>query len=224
MAQPPGRETTASPKRASMGPRTRIDARIDLTSSYGANSSRIVAQSTSMFMRSSTTSSTPMRPSSSMVVVMSCRWGMFPTLTGPSASRVAARIGNAAFFAPEMRISPSSGTPPLMMSLSIRPGSGAPMLHGCHCETALSPDRSATPGCRGAGRPGIPGSRGSLGTVRPVGTACPVDTGVSPARTEGPGPKAREIAMRAGTSQGGSPGHRPSCSHCSGVYMRSASA
>ena len=75
-----------------------------------------------MFMRSSTTSSTPMRPSSSMVVVMSCRWGMLPTFTGPSASRVAASIGNAAFLAPEMRISPSRGVPPVMMSLSIRGG------------------------------------------------------------------------------------------------------
>ena len=55
-----------------------------------------------------------------MVVVMSCKWGMFPTLTGPSASRVAARIGSAAFLAPEMRISPSRGVPPVMMSLSMQ--------------------------------------------------------------------------------------------------------
>jgi hypothetical protein len=32
---------------------------------------------------------------------------------------VAARIGNAAFFAPEIRISPFNGAPPVMISLSI---------------------------------------------------------------------------------------------------------
>ena len=34
------------------------------------------------------------------------------TVTGPSASSVPASIGRAAFLAPEMRTSPSSGTPP----------------------------------------------------------------------------------------------------------------
>ena len=36
IAQPPGSDTSASPQRASNGPSTRIDARIVLTSSYGA--------------------------------------------------------------------------------------------------------------------------------------------------------------------------------------------
>ncbi len=36
MAQPPGSETVASPIRASIGPSTRIEARILRTSSYGA--------------------------------------------------------------------------------------------------------------------------------------------------------------------------------------------
>src|ERR1700722_2064531 len=39
-------------------------------------------------------------------------------VTGPSASRHPARIGRVAFFAPEMRISPSSGIPPWIWSLS----------------------------------------------------------------------------------------------------------
>src|SRR5688572_1188091 len=59
-----------------------------------------------------------MRPSSSIMVVTSCRCGTLPTDTVPSASKVAARIGNAAFLAPEMRTSPSSGTPPWICSLS----------------------------------------------------------------------------------------------------------
>ena len=61
---------------------------------------------------SSMVSDTPMRPSSSIMVVTSCRCGTFETVTGPSASRQPARIGRVAFLAPEMRISPSSGMPP----------------------------------------------------------------------------------------------------------------
>ena len=52
---------------------------------------------------------TPMRPSSSMVVVTSFRCGTLPIVTGPSASSAPARIGSVAFLAPEMRTSPSSG-------------------------------------------------------------------------------------------------------------------
>ena len=76
---------------------------------------------TSMFMRSSITSSDPIRPNSSMVVVMSCRWGMLPITIGSSVSRVAARMGRAAFFAPEILISPCNGAPPLMTNLSMAP-------------------------------------------------------------------------------------------------------
>ena len=43
----------------------------------------------------------------------------FDAVTGLSASRVAASIGNAAFLAPATRTSPASGIPPLMISLSI---------------------------------------------------------------------------------------------------------
>ncbi len=42
MAQPPGNDTSALPKRATSGPSTRIDARIVFTSSYGATVSLIV--------------------------------------------------------------------------------------------------------------------------------------------------------------------------------------
>src|SRR5262249_36869759 len=47
-----------------------------------------------------------------------CRCGTLPSDTGPSASSVAARIGNAAFFAPEIGTSPSSGAPPWIASWS----------------------------------------------------------------------------------------------------------
>ena len=55
-----------------------------------------------------------------MVVVTSCRCGTLPTTTGSSVSSAPARIGSAAFFAPEMRTSPSSAAPPAICSLSMR--------------------------------------------------------------------------------------------------------
>ncbi len=112
IAQPPGSDTSARPNLASRGPSTRIDARIVLTSWYGAEYSLIVEASTSMRIFSSTVTDTPMRPRSSIIVVTSCRCGTLETMTGPSASRQPARIGRVAFFAPEMRTSPSSGMPP----------------------------------------------------------------------------------------------------------------
>src|SRR5271170_3424882 len=78
----------------------------------------MVEGSTSMRSFSSIVSDTPMRPRSSIMVVTSCRWGTFETVTGPSARKQPARIGRVAFFAPEMRISPSSGMPPWICSLS----------------------------------------------------------------------------------------------------------
>ena len=56
---------------------------------------------------------TPMRRSSFTVVVTSFRCGTLPSDTAPSASSVAARIGNAAFFAPEICTSPSRRTAPV---------------------------------------------------------------------------------------------------------------
>ena len=61
---------------------------------------------------SSMVTDTPMRPSSSIMVVTSCRCGTFEIVTGPSASKQPASIGSVAFLAPEMRISPSSAMPP----------------------------------------------------------------------------------------------------------------
>src|SRR5690349_7170017 len=119
IAQPPGNETSASPKRATSGPSTRIEARMVRTRSYGATWLSMVRGSTCIFMRSSSTRLTPMRPSSSMKVVTSCRCGTLLIVTGPSASRQAARIGSTAFLAPEMATSPWSGSPPLIRILAM---------------------------------------------------------------------------------------------------------
>lgn len=89
------------------------------TSSYGATRVLMLLASTSTLSFSSMIGCTPMRPNSSIMVVMSCRCGRLQTVTGVSASRVAARIGSAEFFAPEMRISPSRRLPPVIISLSI---------------------------------------------------------------------------------------------------------
>src|SRR5579885_3311749 len=101
-----------------------MEARMVLTSSYGAKQSRTVVGSTSMRIRSSTVTVAPMPPRSSTVVVTSFRWGTLPTTTGPSASSAPARIGRVAFLAPEMRTSPWRGTPPWICSLSISLPSG----------------------------------------------------------------------------------------------------
>src|SRR5690242_5869562 len=103
------------------GPSTRMDARMVFTSSYGAKHSRTVEGSTSMRMRSSMVTVAPILPSSSTVVVTSRRCGTFATTTGSSASRAPARIGSVAFLAPEMRTSPSRGSPPWICSLSMSP-------------------------------------------------------------------------------------------------------
>src|SRR6185437_12754354 len=138
IAQPPGSDTSAWPKRATSGPSTRIEARMVRTRSYGAMQVLVVRGSTCIFMRSSSTSCTPIWPSSSMKVVTSCRCGTLPMLTGSSASRQAARIGSTAFLAPEMPTSPWSGTPPLIRILAIKRPSDAGKR-----EARLQPQRRA---------------------------------------------------------------------------------
>src|SRR3990172_1261594 len=71
-----------------------------------------------MFMRSSIVNSDPILPRRPMVVVISCRCGTLLIVTVSSVNNVAARIGKAAFLAPEMLISPCMGKPPWIISLS----------------------------------------------------------------------------------------------------------
>src|SRR5712691_4354774 len=106
MAQPPGSETRASPQRATRGPRTRIEARMVFTRSYGASGSGSRSARSNKPSRSSSDTSTP-----------SCV---------SSASHIS---WSAAFFAPETRTSPERGAPPPMMSLSIRGFFGRERMH-----------------------------------------------------------------------------------------------
>src|SRR5574340_783441 len=77
-----------------------------------------VPERVTWFLSSSVTR-TPMWPSSASMVLMSRRCGTFPSCRGSAVSRLAVRIGNAAFFAPEMRTSPASGLPPWISSASM---------------------------------------------------------------------------------------------------------
>src|SRR5207342_1639298 len=83
----------------------------------------IAVGSTVMVSFSSTVRRTPSAPSSSMVVVTSCRCGTLPIEMVRSASSVAHRIGSTAFLAPEICTSPSSGSwLPVMMILAMLAG------------------------------------------------------------------------------------------------------
>src|SRR5688572_11960660 len=130
MAQPPGRETRARPQRASSGPRTSTEARMVFTRSYGAVGSEILValRCTALAERST---STPIRASSRAMVETSMSRGTLESASGSSVSSAAHMIGSAAFFAPEMATSPSSGRPPLILSLSTRaPLLGRERAHG----------------------------------------------------------------------------------------------
>src|SRR5437764_1466543 len=129
MAQPPGSDTLALPQRASSGPRTRTEARIVFTSSYGAVGSEMLRACRTTCPSLPRSTSTPMRASSFAMVETSIRRGTRRSASGCEVSSAAHMIGSAAFFAPEMRTSPCSGPPPVMRSLStalpLRGGQGA---------------------------------------------------------------------------------------------------
>src|SRR5262245_57552359 len=118
IAQPPGNDTRARPVRASSGPSTRTDARIVLTSSYGASGWVSFAARSSIEPLLLETS-TPICASSFDMVRTSMSRGRLVSLSGPSVSSAAHRIGSAAFFAPETRIAPSRRRPPRIFSLSM---------------------------------------------------------------------------------------------------------
>src|SRR5450432_3100403 len=121
MAQPPGSETRASPKRASSGPSTRIDARIVFTRSYGASRlvTRLASSATVASASTDCSAATPIVRSSLSMVVTSCRRGTFESSTGSAVRSAAQSSGRAAFLAPEMATSPARRRPPRMRSLSM---------------------------------------------------------------------------------------------------------
>src|SRR5437667_5791698 len=122
MAQPPGVETRAWPKRARSGPSTRKEARIVFTSSYGASLHATAPGSTTTSCPSALCVTRAPRCSSTWIVVRtSASAGTFRTTERSRVSRVAKRSGSAAFLDPLTTTSPSSSAPPRITIVSIRP-------------------------------------------------------------------------------------------------------
>src|SRR4051812_46972385 len=85
----------------------------------------------SVILPSPRSTSTPSCPSSLVIVEVSINRGMLASESGFAVSSAAHMIGSAAFFAPEMVISPCNGRPPTMRSLSTAPPFfGGQRLHG----------------------------------------------------------------------------------------------
>ena len=120
MAQPPGKDTLAFAQRASRGPNASTEARMVLTSSYGACGLSGSLASKLMPPRSPCVcTNAPMFSSSLRMVATSRKRGTLRKCTGSVVSRAAHISGKAAFFAPEMAMAPCSGRPPRISSLSM---------------------------------------------------------------------------------------------------------
>src|SRR5438067_2159638 len=124
MAQPPGSDTRARPQRARSGPRTSTEARMVFTRSYGAVGSPMARACSTRRPALGGAASTPIWRRSRAIVRTSMSCGTLARRSGSAVRSAAHMIGNAAFFAPETRTSPSSGRPPRSRSLS----TGAPLL------------------------------------------------------------------------------------------------
>jgi len=104
---------------ASIGPKVKIDALIVLTSSYSAMRLVRLDESIEIELSSSSTKLEPMSINNLRVVETSLNWGVFDSLSGPSARIEAKKIGKVAFFDPEVLMLPFSGAPPLITNLYI---------------------------------------------------------------------------------------------------------
>ena len=117
MAQPPGKLSTARPKRARSGPIMSTEARIFLIYSTGACTLSTGAPSTSIRLPSNVMSA-PSDSNTSLMISTSAKRGTSSSTQRPWDSNVATMIGRTAFFAPLMRTSPLSLRPPVTMILS----------------------------------------------------------------------------------------------------------
>ena len=119
MAQPPGRLTSAAPKRASVGPSTKMEARMVFTNSYGAQVLFTVPPLILNSLTPSLSTSAPMPCRSLCVVFTSASIGTLVRCRMSSVKSPAHISGRAAFFAPEITISPCNGPLPVIFSLSM---------------------------------------------------------------------------------------------------------
>src|SRR6266508_5941684 len=128
MLHPPGMATRARPNRARSGPSTMIEARIRLTSSYGASWESTGPVSIVTVCSSQATNAPRCSRTSAMVQQSTIR-GTLSMTVRPGASSDAAMSLSAEFLAPPMGIAPNSGPPPVTISRSMRPpilGAGLP--------------------------------------------------------------------------------------------------
>src|SRR6266536_4063042 len=112
MTSPPGGGSCTRPKRASIGPARRIEARMR-AHNCGSSSRGVAGRAstvTAFFPVHSTVAPRCVRRAS--IVSTSRIRGTLSSRQGPSASSVAARMGRAAFLLPAGRIVPWSGRPP----------------------------------------------------------------------------------------------------------------
>ena len=148
MLSPPGMATRASPQRASNGPSTLIDARIRVTSSYGASACSGALAS----MRSSAgpvhSTPAPMARSTSIITSRSATGSRLRNVVTPGASSAAAICLVPAFLvAPAMRTEPCSGQP----ARTTRESVIAPSLREAQREVVLELGRARHPPDRDRG-------------------------------------------------------------------------
>ena len=111
ISHPPGNVHTACPKRASSGPNMKMEERSSLESPCGITYA-FAAEVSSRSLSSSQAQRTPSASKIASMFFTSRSRGQSYSATGLSESRLAARIGSAAFFAPLTRIAPDKGVPP----------------------------------------------------------------------------------------------------------------
>src|SRR3954467_9167819 len=142
---PPGGGTVARPSRARSGPASRNDARIRLArrSSISCVDSSAACTRTCVSPVHSPPAPTCWR--SSIIVSASRIRGTFVSVTGPSVSRHAARIGSAPFLFPAARTVPDTRWPPSMTKDSMSASETAVVCIGLASERTLSARRGGYP-------------------------------------------------------------------------------
>ena len=129
MTSPPGGGIVARPNRASSGPARRNEARILLQSATSGVDLDTDVASTRTSFGPVHEASAPRSATRSSIVSTSRMRGTFESITGPSASSVAARIGSAPFLLPAARIDPLNGLEPKSVKKKLKQPSFAAGVH-----------------------------------------------------------------------------------------------
>ena len=121
IAQPPGKDTFASPNLPSKEPNSKTDALIFFTKSYSATIFVILEQSIVVVLFVSFFSILqPMSVIKAVIDFISCMSGKFLSITGLSHNKAPAIIAKPEFLDPDTSISPFSTIPPSLISFCIK--------------------------------------------------------------------------------------------------------